>query len=219
MQISLKNVLPNPLMEVFLYNPQAATSQIWQNDVQFEKEQKYLVKAPSGKGKSTFIHLLYGLRQDFRGTILLDKSDVRKIRPTDWAHLRQSYLAIVFQDLRLFSNLTAEENILIKAFLHKKKDYKPEIKQMAERLGVAGLLQKSASVLSYGERQRIAIIRALVQPFEFILLDEPFSHLDEANITEACKLFNEKCAENNAGMIMTSLGYDYPIVFQHNLIL
>jgi ABC-type lipoprotein export system ATPase subunit len=219
MKISLHQVLPVPLIEIFQNAREVDTkSQIWNTGVHFNKGQKYLVNAPSGKGKSTFIHLLYGLRQDYQGEIYLDRQNIRKIGANVWSSIRQSRMSIVFQDLRLFHNLTAEENILVKAYLQK-KDVGAEIREMAQILGVQHLLPKKAGLLSYGERQRVAIIRALVQPFDFILLDEPFSHLDEENIAKACELFSEKCRINDAGMIMTSLGYDYPISFDQKLTL
>ncbi len=63
--------------------------------------------------------------------------------------------------------------------------------------------------MSQGEKQRISIIRALVQPFSWLLLDEPFSHLDDANIHLAKQLISETCKDQNAGMIMASLGSDF----------
>ena len=61
---------------------------------------------------------------------------------------------------------------------------------------------------SYGEQQRIAIVRALIQPFELLLMDEPFSHLDNENILKAAKLIAEECAKRNAGFVLTDLDED-----------
>ena len=71
--------------------------------------------------------------------------------------------------------------------------------------------------MSYGQRQRIAIIRALCQPFDFLLLDEPFSHLDADNIQKAIDLILEICNAENAGMMLVSLGEDYGISFDKRL--
>ena len=109
MIISFQQVIPHPIKE----NYQAA-SDVWLKDVQFQKGQKYLITAPSGKGKSTFIHAIYGLRKDLDGTIQLNGKPTTSLELNDWATLRQANLSIVFQNLRLFPQLTGLENILLK---------------------------------------------------------------------------------------------------------
>jgi putative ABC transport system ATP-binding protein len=76
---------------------------------------------------------------------------------------------------------------------------------MAARLGIAGKLNKLCKTCSYGEQQRIAIIRALQQPFDFLLLDEPFSHLDDANRKKAMDLMEEESRKRNATIILADL--------------
>jgi putative ABC transport system ATP-binding protein len=66
-------------------------------------------------------------------------------------------------------------------------------------------MNKQVKKSSYGEQQRIAIIRALMQPFDFLLLDEPYSHLDEENRTKAMELIYEECDQRNAAMILADL--------------
>ena len=96
------------------------------------------------------------------------------------------------------------ENIEIKRILN---PYHPaaEIEEMAEKLGIQNKLDQPAKTCSYGEQQRIAIIRALMQPFDFLLLDEPYSHLDEANRKKAMELIYEECEKRNAAMIFADL--------------
>ncbi len=164
------------------------------------------------------MHIVYGLRFDFSGKVELEQQDTKQITRSAWAEIRQKKMSIVFQDLRLFLELTAWENLLVKAALYN-TNTSEELKRMAECLGIQSILDRKAAFLSYGERQRVAIIRALIQPFDFLLLDEPFSHLDEGNIRKACQLIEEKCEANEAGMIMTSLGYPYYIEFDQRLLL
>ena len=76
---------------------------------------------------------------------------------------------------------------------------------MAARLGIEKKLSKPAYTCSYGEQQRIAIIRSLMQPFDFLLMDEPFSHLDENNRKIAMDLINEETELRNASIIMADL--------------
>jgi len=214
MQYQLNNILPNPLKE----QKKTHESDIWETVCKLEKGKKYLVTAPSGKGKSTFLHILYGLRKDYAGTVKLDKKELSTLAINTWADLRKDNLAIVFQDLRLFPKLSAMDNILIKANLHSTKT-EADIQKMAKKLGIERLVNQSCETLSYGQRQRVAIIRALCQPFDFLFLDEPFSHLDEANTKAAFQLIESVCAEQEAGFILVSLGDKFGRDYDVELIL
>jgi ABC-type lipoprotein export system ATPase subunit len=204
MMIQYKNVIPHPIREGF-----KGASDVWLNDkVNLSKGKKYLISAPSGRGKSTFLHILYGLRKDFDGDVQVGAQLIRDNSIGDWTRLRQEVFSIVFQNLRLFPQLTGLENILVKNDLTKTRSQE-EIEKMATQLGVFDILNQKAGTMSYGQRQRIAIIRALCQPFSFLLLDEPFSHLDEENIKIACQLIKQVVAENQASILLVSLGDDY----------
>ena len=79
------------------------------------------------------------------------------------------------------------------------------MREMANRLGLAHKLQTKAGICSYGEQQRVAIIRALMQPFDFLLLDEPFSHLDTNNAKKAMELMLEEAKVRNACILFADL--------------
>lgn len=209
MHIQLKQVVPYPLKGLF--DPQ---TQVWDKELDIETTKKYKIFAPSGKGKSTFVNTVYGLRHDYTGSVHYDGKNIITIQDDHLSKIRQNQLSIIFQDLRLFDHLTARENIEVKKSLNKPPvDYEV----LAEKFGVEKLLDKQASVLSYGERQRIAIIRALIQPFDFLLMDEPFSHLDEGNIRIACEEIKRVCEINKAGYLICSLGYDYFLEYDEKL--
>ena len=208
--LTLKNIKPLPLLKDGL----DGSSQIWDKTLEFKTPENYLITAASGRGKSTFIHLLYGLRSDFEGQFLIDEKDSRKFSRKEWSHYRRDKIAIVFQDLRLFPKLSARDNILLNAQLQNKVTM-PEIEAMAARLGITPLLDQASETLSYGQAQRVAIIRALCQDFEYLLLDEPFSHLDEKNISLASELIKEVCQKQKASLILVSLGPSYLFDYQH----
>lgn len=214
MKYTLQSLLPAPLKD----RNTTHTSQIWETDTVFEKGKHYLILAPSGKGKSTFLHILYGLRQDYKGRVSINDKVLKTFTPEELSDLRKNQLSIVFQDLRLFPDLSALDNILLKASLTSTYDTS-QIEQMAARLGIADLLGQSCGTLSYGQQQRVAIIRALVQPFDFLLLDEPFSHLDEENQKNALELIIERCQQQQAAMLLVSLGEQFEGVFDAEMIL
>ena len=209
----LNNVQPKPITAAMMQQ-----SDIWASDLLLKKGQRYLITAPSGKGKSTFLHILYGLRNDYSGQVSFENQPVNQFDLDNWATIRQEKVSIVFQDLRLFLNLSGWENIRLKSSITNTTS-DADIESMAKQLGVDNILNQSCGTMSYGQRQRIAIIRALCQPFEVLLLDEPFSHLDEDNIKVACALIEEVCTAQNAGFLLVSLGERYFLNYDETLIL
>jgi ABC-type lipoprotein export system ATPase subunit len=205
MTITLENLRPP-----FLGEEALARSEVWNRPLVLRPGEKIRVSAPSGTGKTLLIRILYGLQRGYGGVLSLFERDVRSYREKELAALRRRKISIVFQNLRLFPHLTARENIDVKACLTGGPD-EDRVRNQAERLGIEKTLERRCSVLSLGERQRIAILRALAQPFDWLLLDEPFSHLDRKRARTAAALIEETCAERNAGFLVTSLG-DAPIL-------
>ncbi|MDL2296386.1 ATP-binding cassette domain-containing protein [Bacteroidales bacterium OttesenSCG-928-B11] len=193
MQIRIQQLKPNYMSE-----EEVLPSDIYlKESVVFEPGAFYLIHAASGKGKSSLLNFLYGLSFQYDGSVRIDNAEPNP-------SLRLSRLSYVFQDLRLFPELTVMENILLKNQL---TGYKT-IGEIESLLDEFGLLYKCAaplSTLSLGQRQRVAIIRALCQPFNFLLLDEPFSHLDPANIEIAVNMLAREIKKQDAGLILTSL--------------
>lgn len=200
MRLVLDNVIPIPLRDrVNSYN-----SGVWKQDLELHKGEHIFVQAPSGTGKTTLIHTLYGLREDFEGAIYWDNYNIAKTNSENMSNLRANYLSVIFQDMRLFPELTAWENLEVKRRLTDTAS-EAEVEAWMTRLGIKEKKNSLASTLSYGEQQRVAIIRALLQPFEWLLMDEPFSHLDNANRDKAIGLISEVVKMNSAGMILADL--------------
>lgn len=204
MQLQLQQVIPIPLREKILSH----TSGIWNAQVVFGPGEWIKIKAPSGTGKTTFVHMLYKVRHDYEGNILWGIKNIREINRGELAEKRQQYMSVIFQDLRLFPHLTARENIEVKRLMDKPIYQPRDIEVMAAQLGIAGILDQKAAICSYGEQQRIAIIRSLMQPFKWLIMDEPFSHLDKANTQKAAALIAQECKKRNAGFILTDLDDD-----------
>lgn len=200
MKIDFEHVLPVPLSDTPL-----SEDSCWKKDFSFDTNSILLAEAASGTGKTTLVSMLYGIRHDYDGKIKLDGEDIRNFPLRQWSQLRRKKFSIVFQDLRLFPQLTAKENIILKNDLESTLK-EEEIIHYAAILGVQHRLGQVCGKLSLGQQQRVAIIRALAQPFDFLLLDEPFSHLDETNARTAARLIMEKCIQNKAGLLLTSLG-------------
>jgi putative ABC transport system ATP-binding protein len=199
MKLTIRNLHP-----VYFTEDRSVHSNIWGQELELLPGEKIHIVAPSGSGKTSLIHFLYGLRHEYNGTIHYNGSDVRSLSPDQLAVYRQKHFSIVFQDLRLFPTQTVSQNIELKRQL---QPYHPaeKIKEFTERLGVAHKLNMLCSTCSYGEQQRIAIVRSLMQPFDFLLMDEPFSNLDENNRQKAMQLILEEAERRNAGLILADL--------------
>lgn len=180
-------------------------SDIWHQGVTFRQGEKYLIEAASGTGKSSLCSYVYGYRDDYQGIICFDGKNIRKLTVGDWVSIRQRSISMLFQDLRLFTELTAGENVLLKNVLTGHKS-KKEIRAWFDRLGIADKWNVPLGKMSFGQQQRVALIRALCQPFDFIFLDEPVSHLDGDNAQRMAELLTEEADRQGAGVIVTSIG-------------
>ena len=213
--IILNNVLPR----VFAGSenePPVNGSQVWLQKLEFHRSQSYLIEAESGTGKSSLCSFIYGNRCDYSGEILFDGVNVKSFSIARWSELRTHALALLPQEMRLFPELTVLENIQIKNRL---TDYKTEgeILEMLRRLEISEKVHQQAAYLSVGQQQRVAIVRALCQPMDFLILDEPVSHLDERNNEIVAQLIQEEASAQNAGIIATSVGNKISISFDEEI--
>ncbi len=180
-------------------------SEVWRQNVTFEKGHLYLVEAASGKGKSTFCSYAIGYRHDYTGRISFDNRDTKALKTADWVDIRGRHVSHLFQELRLFPELTAYENVEIKNKLTHFKTRK-EIDEWFEMLGIADKKDAKIGRMSFGQQQRVAMMRALVQPFDFIIADEPISHLDDTNSKIMGDIMMKEAGRQGAGVIVTSIG-------------
>lgn len=199
-RITLNNAVP----EIFA-SREDLRSEIWHSEVCFERGGRYLIEAESGTGKSSLCSYLYGQRGDYRGSILFDQSDIRDFDTNAWSEIRQTSLSILFQDLRLFGELTALENVEIKNRITHFQSH-ATIKGWFEELGIADKMNSRIDRMSYGQQQRVALIRALCQPIDFLLLDEPISHLDDRNSDVMRDIILRETERQGAALIATSIG-------------
>ena len=198
--ITLHNTLP----AVFAGRPDTG-SNIWLRDVTFERGKRYLISAESGTGKSSLCSYIYGYRTDYSGTFTFDGRDIKTLSVAEWCTIRTHHIAYLAQDMRLFPELTAMENIMLKNSITNHKS-EQEIIAMMQQLGIGEKVDSPVSKLSIGQQQRVAIVRTLCQPCDFILLDEPVSHLDDTNNEIVAQMVTREAQAQGAGIISTSVG-------------
>lgn len=194
MLIELNNLKPQYMSE-----SEVAGSDIYlQPSVRFEQGHRYMVCARSGHGKTSLLNFIYGSSSHYDGTVRFHDDDST---PQERRRRKLSYL---FQDLRLFPELTALENILIKNNLTEFKST-AQIEAMLDRVLAPEKKHQPVATLSLGQRQRVAAVRALCQPFEFLLMDEPFSHIDHESAQAVAALVLSEVEAQGAGLIVTAL--------------
>lgn len=215
-EIKLRGVLP----AVFSSEREAhGASQVWlQPEVVFRRGETALVVSESGRGKSSLCAYLFGLRTDYEGSILMNGRDIRGFSERVWTWLRRNALAYLPQEMRLFPELTVVENLRLKLELTRFKPLE-EVLPMLEALGIAEHAHRPAGKLSIGQQQRAALVRALCQPFDFLLLDEPVSHLDGQANAALAALVAAECDARGAGLVATSVGNHLKIDFDRQLLL
>lgn len=209
--LTFDNVLP----QVFQQRDDLQ-SDVWSQHLEFHKGKTYLVEAESGKGKSTFCSYILGYRHDFTGDIRFDGRSVSTLNVNEWVDIRKNHISYLFQELRLFPELTAMENVLIKNTLVN-SGYKgmDQIREWFHDLGIEDKMEAKVGRMSFGQQQRVAMIRALTQPFDFLLVDEPISHLDDNNSAIMAHIMTTEARRQGAAVIVTSIGKHMDIPYDH----
>ena len=171
----------------------------------FESGKSYAVMGPSGSGKSTLLYMLMGIEQPTAGSVLLHRENIVEMSQEKKDSLRRS-LGIMFQQPYLISELTVLENVMLKAILHEtitEKD-KQRARDLLCAVGLADKEHVMPLTLSGGEQQRVALLRALFYPPEWLLVDEPTGSLDQQSGQEILLLLKQYQSVYNMGIIMST---------------
>lgn len=196
----------------FLAELSRAQSAVWRHRHEWKKPSRILIHGPSGRGKSTFLKILYGIDLPFQGRALTsDGAAIESTSPPDLRlRHRQANFAAVFQEFYLFEKLTGEQNLQLLPQLA--SGINPaRWRAWAEHLLIAEILPQPVEHYSPGQRQRLAVLRACLRPFRWLLLDEPWSHLDRDNRGRVITLLEEVLSERQAGLILTHLEPEPPM--------
>ena len=180
-------------------------SEVWNTSLTLNRGGRYLIEAASGAGKSSLCAFIYGARRDYIGNLSFNGVSADTISISQWQSIRRENIAYLSQELMLFPELSAIDNIMLKDNINSFIDMK-EVEEWLDLLGISSRRDFPVGRMSVGQQQRVAIIRSICQPFDFILLDEPVSHLDEVNNRIAAELVEKQASRLGAAIVSTSVG-------------
>ena len=162
------------------------------------------VMGPSGSGKSSLLYVLSGLKKPTTGSVYYDDQDVDAFGPDDLSRIRRQRYGFVFQRHLLVDYLSVLDNVLLPCF-HMDDATIERAQALLERMEIRHLQKKRPGELSQGQRQRVAVTRALINKPDVIFADEPTASLDHKNAMDVMAVFEEQL-ENTAVIVVTHDG-------------
>jgi ABC-type lipoprotein export system ATPase subunit len=163
---------------------------------------------PSGSGKTTLLNLVAGILVPGSGRVVVDGREVSALPDAERRRFRIGNVGLIFQEFELLEHLTVRENLLLPYYVHPALALTDEVRDRAETLaralGVERYLRKRPAALSQGERQRVAVGRALVTEPAILLADEPTGNLDPRNKDAILDLVFAQAKEQDATLLMVT---------------
>lgn len=173
-------------------------------DLDINKGEVVSIVGPSGAGKTTLLQIMGTLYKPDSGSVSINGEDVLRLKGNALSRFRNRHLGFVFQFHQLLPEFTALENVMIPAYIGGMKGH--AVKQRAEELldfmGLADRMEHKPNELSGGEKQRVAVARALINQPDVILADEPSGSLDSRNKAELHQLFST-CATKPGRLLLS----------------
>lgn len=158
----------------------------------------------SGAGKTTLLQIIGTLDQPDQGQVFINGIDVFALKDKELARFRNHHIGFIFQFHQLLPEFTALENVMIPAMIAGEKDAQPRAEKLLSDLGLSDRISHKPNELSGGEKQRVAVARAMMMSPDVILADEPSGSLDETNKKELHKLLLELRDKYNQTIIIVT---------------
>ena len=166
--------------------------------------ERWLVLGPSGSGKTTLLHLAAGLIRPAEGELEVAGENLRKLDGMRLDRWRGATVGIVLQSLHLLRHLSVRDNLRVAQYLAHAPQDDARIAETLGALGVADKAARRAAELSEGERQRVAVARAVVNRPKLLLADEPTANLDDRAAAQAVELLLEQAERHGATLVVAT---------------
>ena len=169
-----------------------------------EQGAQWLMIGPSGSGKTTLLHVLAGILRPTAGSVSVAGQDLGALRPADLDRFRGRHIGIVLQRLHLVPSLTVVKNLLLAQYLAGMPQDAARAREILGSLDVAGKADAYPHELSFGQAQRVAVARAVVNRPKLLLADEPTSNLDDARCAQAYGLLESQARACGATLVIAT---------------
>jgi putative ABC transport system ATP-binding protein len=166
--------------------------------------EQWLVLGPSGSGKTTLLHILAGILTPSEGSVSIAGQDIDRLAASELDRFRGCHIGIVFQRLHLIPSLTVLDNLLLAQYLAGTKQDGRDALLLLASLGLGDKAHRRPQALSFGQAQRAAVARAVVNQPGLVLADEPTSNLDDANAAAALDVLLAQARSRNATLVIAS---------------
>ena len=163
-----------------------------------------LVTGNSGKGKTTYLHILAGLLHPNSGEIVIDNKEITHLKGSKADKFRGKNIGVVFQKSHFIASLSVLENLEMASWLATGKKHKARAKELLQKLDISEQAHKLPSQLSVGQQQRVSIARALMNEPKVLLADEPTSSLDDKNADNVIELLENLSKEYKTALIIVT---------------
>lgn len=174
--------------------------------VSFSAAQSYGISGPSGAGKSTLLHCIAGIEKPSSGSIVIDGHQYKSTSEDVRAEVLLQKIGVLFQYPYLIPELTVLENVALKGILSgfDRKEWYERAYDLLQKIGLENRANLDPKMLSGGEQQRVAFVRAIFLEPLFLLADEPTAHLDEKNAHRMIELMVEYQKNHGMGLLVCS---------------
>src|SRR5438067_11531709 len=174
--------------------------------LQVAQGQFLAIMGASGSGKSTLLHLMAGLAAPDGGRVIVNEQDLSALNDKQLTLFRRRHIGLVFQAFNLIPTLSAEENLALPLMLDNRSasEVATKVNELLNRLGMSSRRAHRPDAMSGGEKQRVAIGRALVTDPAVILADEPTRNLDSTNSRSVCELLRDLAQIHQKTIVMVT---------------
>jgi len=171
---------------------------------QAEQGAHWLVLGPSGSGKSTLLHVLAAILRPTGGNVVVAGQDLGVLKPADLDRFRGRHIGIVMQRLHLIGSLTVMNNLLLAQYLAGVTQDRSRVREVLVSLDLADKADAYPHELSFGQAQRVAVARAVVNRPQLLLADEPTSNLDDERCMQALELLQTQARSCEATLVIAT---------------
>jgi putative ABC transport system ATP-binding protein len=179
--------------------------------------EQWLILGPSGSGKTTLLHILAGILAPTEGSVSVGGQNLQQLAASELDRFRGRNIGIVFQRLHLISSLTVLGNLLLAQYLAGARQDSRGANLLLASLGLADKAHSRPHALSFGQSQRAALARAVVNKPRLILADEPTSNLDDANAAAALDVLLAQARACNATVVIATHDRRIRDRFEHQI--